>query len=259
LPITVDANTTWPTEEREYHSTTWDNTVVSNVSKPTMTVYKPTKPNGTAVVICPGGGLYALSIESEGRAVARWLSERGVTAFVLKYRLVPTGVDATSEIMEDPNVIVKAKKILASAVSDGLNAIQHVRDNAAKYGVQKDRIGIIGFSAGGAVTMGTTYTYTAKNKPNFIGPIYAWMDVLSHQEVPVDAPPLFVLCASDDPLNLAPASVKLYQQWLAAKKPAELHMYSEGGHGFGMKKQALPSDSWIDRFGDWLGTQGLME
>lgn len=259
LPITVDANTDWPHPEKEYYSNTWANPVVSNVSEPRMYVYKPAQPNGTAVVICPGGGLYALSIDSEGRDVAKWLADRGVTAFVLKYRLVPTVDDATIEIGQDPNVIPKAKKMLSASVSDALNGIEYVRNNSVKYGLDKDKIGLIGFSAGGAVTMGATYTYTDKNKPNFIGPVYAWMDVLSFQEVREDAPPLFVVCASDDPLNLAPASVKLYQQWLNASKPAELHMYYKGGHGFGMKKQNLPSDNWIDRFGEWLATNGLME
>ena len=258
LPITVNSNTKWDNPEKEFYSGIWDTQVVTNVSKPTMAVYRPTKPNGTAVVICPGGGLYAHSINSEGRDVAKWLAKQGVTAFVLKYRLVPTGEDGTKDIMaEQDKVIVRAKKILPAAVSDGLNAIEYVRNNSAKYGVSKDKIGIIGFSAGGAVTMGVTYTYSEKNKPNFIGPVYAWMNVLSDQEVPVDAPPMFVLCAADDPLALAPASVQLYQDWTDAGKIAELHMYSKGGHGFGMRTQNLPTDNWIERFGDWLGVHGF--
>lgn len=260
LPITVNTNTKWKNPEKEFFSSVWNTQVVTNVSKPTMAVYRPTNPNGTAVVICPGGGLYAHSINSEGIDVAKWLVKKGVTAFVLKYRLVPTGDDGTVDINNDgEQVIVRAKKILPAAVSDALNAIQHVRDNSTKYSISKDKIGIMGFSAGGAVTMGATYTYGPKNKPNFIGPVYAWMNVLSDQKVPVDAPPMFALCATDDPLNLAPASVKLYQEWIAAKKPAELHMYAKGGHGFGMKTQNLPTDNWIERFVEWLAVQGFME
>ncbi len=260
LPITVDNGTKWSNPEKQFYSKVWETEVVTNVSKPTMSVYRPVTPNGTAVVICPGGGLYAHSINSEGIDVAKWLAKKGVTAFVLKYRLVPTGEDGTADIMnEGAEVEIRAKKILPSAVSDALNAIQHVRDNAAKYSVAKDKIGIMGFSAGGAVTMGATYTYGPKNKPNFIGPVYAWMNVLTHQEVPVDAPPMFSLCATDDPLGLAPASVKLYQQWIDAGKPAELHMYAKGGHGFGMRTQNLPTDNWIERFGDWLGVQGFLD
>ena len=260
LPITVKTSTQWNNSEKEFYSKIWDTQVVTNVSKPSMTVYRPDNPNGTAVVICPGGGLYAHSINSEGRDVAKWLVKQGVTAFVLKYRLVPTGEDGTADIMsEGDQVEIRAKKILPAAVSDALNAIQHARDNAAKYGIDKSKIGIIGFSAGGAVTMGATYTYSDKNKPNFIGPVYAWMNVLSDQDVPADAPPMFVVCAADDPLGLAPASVELYQDWTEAKKIVELHMYSKGGHGFGMRTQNLPTDNWIERFGDWLGVHGFME
>ena len=92
-----------------------------------------------------------------------------------------------------------------------------------------------------------------------MAPIYAYLGVIGEAEVPKDAPPLFALAASNDPLGLADDSVELYSKWLAAKKSAELHMYSKGGHGFGMKKQKLPCDHWIDRFGDWLEVQGLLK
>lgn len=248
----------WPTEEREYMSHVWGNMVTTNVSKPEILVYKPENPNGVSVIICPGGGLYALSIDSEGRDVAQWLSKKGVTAFVLKYRLVPTGVDGTSDIMnEGDQVLIRAGNVLPLAVEDGLNAISHVRKNAATYHIDPNKIGLIGFSAGGAVTMGVSFAYTKATRPDFIGPVYAWMDVVPEHEVPADAPPMFVVCAADDPLNLAPASVKLYQDWTDAGKISELHMYTKGGHGFGMKQQNLPSDTWIERFNDWMIGQGL--
>lgn len=261
LPLAkVDDSIEWVGEERQYHSSYWNTPVVSNVSKPTLSVFQADEPNGTGVIICPGGGLYALSIDSEGRDVAKWLNKRGITAFVLKYRLVPTNGDATAEIAQDgENVLKKAGRVLPLAVEDGLNAIRHVRENAGKYQVDPKKIGIIGFSAGGAVTMGVTYSYDQASRPDFIGPIYAWMDVVGEKEPPSDAPPLFVLCASDDPLDLAPASVKLYTDWLDKDFPAELHMYSKGGHGFGMRKQNLPSDFWINRFADWLTAQGFIK
>lgn len=263
LPITEsDESINFNKKEQNYFSQIWQTQVVTNVSKPTMEVFRPDKENnsGTAVVICPGGGMYALSIESEGNMVAKWLAKKGVTAFVLKYRLVPTGEDGTSDLMTDgPRVLLKAGNVLPLGISDGLNALQYVRDNAATYGIDKEKIGIMGFSAGGAVTMGTTFNYTASNKPNFIVPIYAWMDVLPQAATPTDAPPIFVVCASDDPLNLAPASIKLYNAWLEAGKKAELHMYAQGGHGFGMRTQNLPSDQWINRFGEWLVSEGFME
>jgi len=262
LPITeTNEEVQWDRGERQYHSSIWETQVVTNVAKPTLTVYKPSaeKRNGTSVIICPGGGLYALSIESEGSQVAEWLSDKGVTAFVLKYRLVPTGEDGTSEIMTDGEQVgIKASKVLPLATSDALHAIDYVRKNATEYNIATDQIGIMGFSAGGAVTMNATYNYTEANRPDFIAPVYAWMDVVHATPMPADAPPIFVACASDDPLRLAPASVKLYNEWLAGGKKAELHMYAKGGHGFGMRKQNLPSDKWIEHFGAWLAGEGMM-
>ena len=264
LPITeTDESIEWNKKEKQYFSEIWQTEVVTNVIKPTMQVFQPTpeKNTGAAVVICPGGGMYALSIESEGNQVAEWLAERGVTAFVLKYRLVPTGEDATKEMITDGVELVfgKAGNVLPLGISDGLNAIQYVRENAGEYKVDPDKIGIMGFSAGGAVTMGVAFNYYKTNKPNFIVPVYAWMDILPIGVSLKDAPPIFVVCASDDPLNLAPASVKLYSEWLKAGKSAELHMYAKGGHGFGMRKQDLPSDQWIERFGEWLGNEGFLD
>ena len=261
LPILLKNDSIqWETKEEQFFSKAWNTEAVSNVIEPSMEVFRPEKPNGTAIVICPGGGLYALSIESEGNMVARWLAKRGVTAFVLRYRLVPTQKDATVQIGEEwQNVLTRAKPILPLAVSDGLQAINHIRTNASEYGIKKEQIGIIGFSAGGAVTMGVTYACKGENCPNFIGPVYAWMDVVDPQEMPKDAPPMFLVCASDDPLNLAPASIQLYNDWWNAKKEVELHMYAKGGHGFGMRTQNLPSDQWIERFGEWLQSKGWIE
>lgn len=263
LPVTVEDETVeWAKKEKQYFSDVWNTTVVTNVIKPTMQVFRPKAENntGTSVIICPGGGMYALSIESEGNMVAEWLAERGVTAFVLKYRLVPTGEDATKEMISDgARVLIKAGNLLPLGISDGLNAIQYVREKAEKYDLDPNKIGIMGFSAGGAVTMGATFNYDDFNKPNFVIPIYAWMDVIPMSPVPADAPPIFVVCASDDPLNLAPASVDIYNAWLKAEKSAELHMFSKGGHGFGMRTQNLPSDKWIERLGEWMEMQGFME
>ncbi|MEM6320872.1 MAG: alpha/beta hydrolase [Bacteroidota bacterium] len=263
LPITEkDDGVKWENKEKQFYSDIWQTEVVSNVSKPTMQVFRPepAKNTGAAVVICPGGGLYGLSINSEGNDVAKWLAERGVTSFVLKYRLVPTGADATKDLMTDgERVLLKAGNLLPLSISDGLNAIEYVRTNADAYGINKDKIGIMGFSAGGSVTMGVTYNYEPKNKPNFIVPVYAWMNILPMAETPKDAGPIFVVCASDDPLLLAPASLDIYTAWLKAQKSAALHMYAKGGHGFGMRKQNLPSDTWIERFGEWLETEGFLE
>ena len=113
------------------------------------------------------------------------------------------------------------------------------------------KIGFMGFSAGGAVTMGVVYNYTEANRPDFIVPVYPWTSAYPVQETPVDAPPMLVVCSSDDPLGLATGSVELYSYWLKSGKITGLHMYAKGGHGYGMKKQNLPSDHWIERFYDW--------
>ena len=115
----------------------------------------------------------------------------------------------------------------------------------------------MGFSAGGAVTMGVAYNYTKANRPDFLVPVYAWTTAMPVQKPKKDAPPILIVCASDDPLGLASGSVELYNSWYKQGLRAALHMYSKGGHGFGMKQQKLPSDAWIERFHDWAVAEGL--
>lgn len=255
----------WDHEERTYYSKIFKNNVVTNVTKPTLTAFlpEPDIATGTAVVIAPGGAFHALSIDSEGTEVAKWLAKRGIAGFVLKYRLFPTGEDGVRDLMMKASDQGQMQKDMASiaplAGADGLAALRYLRKNAEKFGIAKDRIGIIGFSAGGAVAAHAAYEFDTESRPRFVAPIYGGGANLSDAEVPLDAPPMFIVVATDDPLGLAKASVDLYSKWLEAKKPAELHAYERGGHGFGMKKQDLPSDTWIDRFGDWLGSEGLMD
>ncbi len=256
IPHNKSTETTWQGGEKTYFSDLWSTDVVTNVSVPTIQVFRPENPNGTSVIIAPGGGLYALSIKSEGTAVAEWLNQKGVTAFVLKYRLVPTGEDGVQEITDDANkdpqhIANRVAPVMPYAIQDGLAAITYVREHAESFKINKNKIGFMGFSAGGAVTMGVAYTYTEANKPDFLVPVYPWTSVYPVQKVPEDAPPMLVICATDDPLELAPGSIELYTSWLKAKKSVALQMFSKGGHGFGMRKQGLPSDNWIQRFHDW--------
>lgn len=256
LPHEPPSNVQWEGGEKEYYSDIWQTQVVTNVSIPTMEVFAPENPNGTSVIVAPGGGLYALSIESEGKQVAKWLAERGITAFVLKYRLVPTGADGVQEITQEGatnpmQIMQRVAPVLPFSVQDGLSAIANVRSNAQKYALDPNKIGFMGFSAGGAVTMGVAYNYNEKNRPDFLVPVYPWTTAQPVQEVPEDAPPMLIICATDDPLGLATGSIELYSSWLKKNKTVGLHMYSKGGHGFGMKQQNLPSDSWIQRFYEW--------
>ena len=234
-----------------------------NVVNPTLTVFPadPTNANGTAVVICPGGAFFQLSMNSEGSDVARWLNTKGVTGFVLKYRLVEAKTeDPMREAFTRGHLGPIVAPIVPLAMADGLAAIKHVRKHARDYGVNPQRIGIMGFSAGGTVASSVAYNYTAESRPDFVAPIYlAYGWTIKTNGVPADAPPMFILAATDDQLKLASHSVDLYRDWTAAKKTAELHMFAKGGHGFGMKKQDLPTDRWIERFADWLDMQGLLK
>ncbi len=260
LPYTPSSTVIWEGGEKTYFSDIWQTQVVTNVSVPTMEVFRRDEGtnNGTAVIVAPGGGLYGLSINSEGNDVAKWLNKKGITAFVLKYRLVPTGEDGVKEAGEaGPKIYDNVAPILPLAVADGLKAIEEVRNKAAIYSINPNKIGFMGFSAGGAVTMGLTFKYSKENRPDFIVPVYPWMPVVGNYEVPADAPPALIICASDDPLELAPPSVYLYSAWLKAGKTVELHMYAKGGHGFGMRKQDLPSDTWIERFYEWSVSEGI--
>jgi acetyl esterase/lipase len=248
--------------EKQYFSKVWNTDVVTNVTRPTLTVFKPSAEmkNGTAIVICPGGGFMALSISSEGTDVAKYLAAKGVTAFVLKYRLAHTGEDGTAEfgaLFADRKKFEETMKdVEPLAVADGLAAVTYVRQHASEWGVSPDRVGIIGFSAGGAVTAAVAFQYAPEGRPAFVAPIYGAM--LKDSPVPADAPPMFIAAATDDSLGLAPDSIALYQKWTGGHKSAELHMYAKGGHGFGMRQQNIPTDHWIDRFAEWLQLEGFL-
>jgi acetyl esterase/lipase len=251
--------------EKEYFSKLWNTEVVANVTKPTLTVFKPSPElsNGTAIVICPGGGFLALSINSEGNDVAKYLVARGVTAFVLRYRVAHTGEDATQEFASLVGDLQKfheaTDKVIPLAVADGLAAVKYVRQHAADFGVSPERVGIIGFSAGGAVTAGVGYKYAPDGRPAFVAPIYAVASMFKDLPVPEDAPPIFLVVATDDQFHLVPDSITLYQKWTAAHKSAELHIYAKGGHGFGARPHGIPTDHWIDRFAEWMEMEGWMK
>jgi acetyl esterase/lipase len=250
----------WHHEERAYFSEIFNTEVVTNVSVPTLTPFLPDAGNGTAVIIAPGGGFHALSINSEGNDVARWLSERGVAAFVLRYRTVPSGEDAVAEMVSKSPEQASAdmQRIAPLAGADGLAAMRLVRARADDFGADPARVGFLGFSAGGAVTMTVALGYDEATRPAFVAPIYAGAGRWNDQAVPDDAPPMFLVAASDDQLGLARDSVALYEKWLAAGKPVEMHLYAQGGHGFGMRRQHLPADTWIERLGEWLAASGLL-
>lgn len=249
---------TWKGCEHHYFSKNWKSDVITNVSRPTIDIYEPAeiKKNGTTVIIAPGGGLFALSMNNEGTKVAKWLNKKGITAVILKYRLVPTGKDGISEYRElnkngSKELQDKVTKVIPYSIQDGLSAISYMRENAKKYNINPNKIGFMGFSAGGAVAMGVSYNYTQKSRPNFLVPVYPWTAKYPVQQPQKDAPPIIIFCASNDPLKLALGSIDLYTSWKKNNLSAELHMYATGGHGFGLNTRNLQSDTWIDRFYDW--------
>jgi len=246
-------------------------TLVVNVSHPTLTVFRPAagKANGAAVIVAPGGGFRVLSFKNEGLRVAQWLADRGVTAFVLKYRLNPMPTNA-ADIMKGMDQMMRAAAsrpasapagpppglimgpIENGAIGDGQQAIKYVRSHAGEYGVDPAKIGIIGFSAGGAVSSGATIRAAAADKPNFVGIIYAF----APDPLTAGLPPAFMAGAADDPL--AARMPAMFGNWLATGAKGELHIYAKGQHGFGTARQNLPVDGWLDAFHAWLGQQGFV-
>lgn len=237
--------------------------IIYNVAQPSL-LYYPAGNNlsGTSVIIAPGGALQILSIDNEGINVAKHLNEQGIDAFVLKYSLYPTNKEPFSELNDNFFSDEKKRdslisKIIPYAMEDGLSAISYVRKNAGEFGLNPDRIGFMGFSAGGTVTMSVVYNCDDKNRPNFIAPIYPWIGEMGNK-VPDVKTPAFIVVANDDHLNLAPHSLEIYRKWKEADQPVALHIYGKGGHGFGVDKNYNPTDNWIEQFVSWLGGEGLL-
>lgn len=252
----------WKWSESVSEKNIWNTKLLYNVVHPTITAYLPPYylATGTAVIIAPGGGYHALSIDSEGHVLAKWLQSKGVAAFVLKYRLVHSLTDEPAkEVTYKKTTIEDAKKVAPLALADGLKAVEYVREHAKELDIHPDKIGFMGFSAGGHLTMNVAYNGKERSLPNFIAPIYAWDLTKISEKAPKDTMPIFVTVATDDELNLLPYSLEIYQQWVNAGYPAELHAYQTGGHGFGMRIKHLPTDNWYKRFGEWLHLQGYLK
>jgi acetyl esterase/lipase len=273
-------------------------TLVWNVTRPTLTVFKPKpgKANGAAVIVAPGGGFRVLSYANEGVRVAQWLADAGVTAFVLKYRLnrmpddpadirkdldrmmaaaagrpagnppggaPPTGVPPAgappggapppgAPAGAPPGPLLHFGPVELDAIADGQQAVKLVRSRAKQFGIDPHRIGIIGFSAGGAVSGGAAVRAEPADRPNFVGVIYSNVPGV----IPPNAPPAFFAAAADDPLSNAMPD--LFTRWRASGAVAEIHIYAKGQHGFGTARQGLPVDHWLDAFHAWLAQQGFV-
>lgn len=257
----------------------YDGVRVRNVSEAEMYVYLPEKDKntGAAVVICPGGGYWIEAMDHEGFDMAKWLQSKGIAGIVLKYRL-PYGHH------EIPS-------------GDARQTMRIVRTNAKEWGIDPNKIGIAGSSAGGhlASTAGTVFDLGNKQsadpiekmscRPDFmllLYPVISFNEAIGHMgsrknligegndwklakqysnelNVTKDTPPTFLILADDDKTVLPQNSVDFY---LALKKfdiPAEMHIFQEGGHGFGMTKKNLPVDQWPDLFYNWLKAQKIIK
>lgn len=239
---------------------------ITNVSKPTLTIYRPAKEKdtGAAVLICPGGGYHILAWDLEGVEVAKWLNSIGVTGVVLKYR-VPR---RPGQARDKPPV---------GPLQDAQRALSLTRSNAKKWGIDKNRLGILGFSAGGHLSASTSTNYDKRSyepidvvdkescRPDFTVLIYpAYLAQKNTIELKPDirvtpkTPPMFLVHAAND--RLSPKnSIALFLALKDANVPSELHVYTKGGHGFGLRPSDDPVSTWPARCAAWLKSQGFLK
>ncbi|WP_442891375.1 alpha/beta hydrolase [Congregicoccus parvus] len=247
----------------------WGEPMVRNVSNATLTPFlpDPAKANGSAVIVAPGGGFRWLSINNEGWKIAKALNEQGVAAFVLKYRLQPTpptleglresmnrtfsavGAGAAGDAPPPPR---PPRSDLDNQLADAEAAYDMIVARAEEWGIDTNRIGMVGFSAGAGLTMHCTLN-SKKMKLAFIAPIYGGMGAV---EVPENAPPMFVAIAVDD--FLFRGEFGLIESWYKAGRPVEFHLYQDGGHGFGMGYPGHTTYWWFEVFAHWLDHNGFL-
>ena len=247
----------------------WGDPMARNISTATLTPFLPKKgtANGAAVIVAPGGGFRWLSMGNEGWEVAQALADKGIAAFVLKYRLHPTpeSLDAFKETMNRtfaaatppadgaaPARPTPPRMDLTNQLADAEAAYAMILKRAKEWGVDTARLGMIGFSAGAGLTMHSTL-HSKTMELDFIGPIYGGMGPV---EVPKNAPPMFNVIASDD--FLFRGQFGIIESWFKAGRPVEFHLYQTGGHGFGLGNPDRTSNKWFDAFIHWLDVNDFL-
>ncbi len=251
----------------------WGDPMARNITKATLTPFlpDPKKANGAAVIVAPGGGFRWLSMGNEGWEVAEALANQGIAAFVLKYRLFPTdeSLEDFAAWMNRPRTLPPAsdssntssnaapprppQRDLANQQEDAEAAYAMIVNRAKEWGVDTERIGMIGFSAGAGLTMHCTLN-SRTMKLAFIGPIYGGMGSV---DVPVDAPPMFNVIATND--FLFRGQFGIIESWYKAEIPVEFHLYQNGGHGFGLGNPNRTSNKWFDAFIHWLDVNEFLK
>lgn len=229
---------------------------VESIHDPSITPHLPSKETntGAAIIILPGGGHRYLSIENEGHLIAKWLAEHGIAGIVLKYRLA-----------KEPG---STYKVDVEELADAQRALRMVRSRAKEWNIDPNRVGMMGLSAGGEVTKLASAKFDAGKKdasdpieressrPAFQVLMYPGGKV-ENDVVLSDTPPAFILVAADDRLSVG--SVQYFQKVREAKIPAEIHVYTKGGHGFGIRNRPLPITEWPVRLNEWLDNQGFLK
>jgi acetyl esterase/lipase len=237
--------------------------ILRNVSQASITPFLPEKgkATGAAVIVAPGGGGVELSMELQGYQVARWLTQQGIAAFVLKYRLVPTPGETskfldliTRESGTALEGVVSARDAAdaeAAAREDGLDAVSYIRSHASQWHVRPDRIGLVGFSSGAFTSINVVLASDEHNRPNLVALVYGALADWN-EKIPSSAPPAFIAASTDDHQVPAVQGLMIYKAWVQAGIPAELHVFETGGHGFAVNKSGKGSDQWLGLFEHWL-------
>jgi acetyl esterase/lipase len=240
--------------------------LVNNVSQPTMTVYSPKGRNtGVAVVVFPGGGYNCLAIDLEGTEICDWLTSKGITGVLLKYRVPDSG----------PHGLREPKA--PTALQDAQRTMGLLRRDAAEWHIDPHKVGVIGFSAGGHLVAAVSTRFEKRLypavdaadqescRPDFaiaLYPGHLWTggkDLGLNPTIPVtsNAPPTFLLQAENDPVDNVNNSLSYYAALKKTKVPVELHLYAEGGHAYGLRRTKFPITEWPQLVGKWLTTIGM--
>jgi acetyl esterase/lipase len=256
-----------PSLDRKQVEVTEPTRMITDVTKPTITVYRPAreKDTGTAILICPGGGYWNLYWQLEGEEVATWLNSIGVTGVILKYRVPRRPGEPPAEPARRP-------------LQDAQRAVSLVRSKAGELGIQPARIGIVGFSAGGHLAIATATSSEHRSyqpldevdrvscRPDFAILVYpGYLKVKDKDElapglrIPAGTPPVFLAHGGDDLISPPEHSVLMYLALRRAGVPAELHVYARTAHDFGVRPSDNPCSSWTESCAKWLGHQGFLE